>query len=155
MDLSTYKSRHRKSNKGAKQAAIVGGSLVAFAVLIGLAYVLATGNLSLPGFSPKFDASTDETRQASIKKMTEGMSDEEKEAFARDLLAVAMFSQDEEGETAMSKTFKTAIAKGFSGEKMTEEDTPDVFQVLHGKTVAEIRAEAETIRERVRGNREE
>jgi hypothetical protein len=85
----------------------------------------------------RFDATDDASAEASMKTMGAGMSDQQKEEFQADCMAVVM-------PTALN----SALGAAFS----TEGETPvaargaNVMKPLHGLTVAQIHAQAEEVR---------
>lgn len=85
--------------------------------------------------APTLDASTDEDLKRSLEKMTEGMSQEEKEQFGQDCMTVVL-------PEMMSKAFSNAFKRDMAAEPSSAE----MLKPLDGLTVAEIHAKAEVIR---------
>lgn len=77
----------------------------------------------------KFDGTSQETVQASVKSMSQGMNDKDKEQFARSVMALTIMDN-------MPKMF----IKAAKGEKPDVSDPDKIYSSLHGMTVAEINA---------------
>ena len=92
--------------------------------------------------SPTFDATSRETAEASMKRMTSGLSDEEKKQFDKDCLTVAM-----PGRTV------GAFRQAFSKDTPTPTSDPEAFKPLQGLTVDQIRAKAGELRQALETNK--
>lgn len=90
--------------------------------------------LAVPGCSrpPRMDASTDESAKASVEKMTAGMTEEQKKEFLAD--AAVLMAKD--------------AADRFGTESKRRTTRTELYQPLHGLTVAEIHAKAEELRKK-------
>lgn len=92
----------------------------------------------LPGCGsrpPKMDASTDESVKQSIDKMTEGMTDAQKEEFGKDCLTACF-----------EDMMRLAAERAFSKEEKRKPTKAEVFKAIHGLTAAEIHAKAVELR---------
>ena len=97
-----------------------------FSILLLAAALLAAG---CGGGSPKtLDTTTEESTKRSVQEITKGMSAEEKKQFESAVMAIG-------AKHLMANMFK----EGVDAERET-------FKSLHGKTAAEVIAEAEKVR---------
>lgn len=86
---------------------------------------------------PTLDTTTEATSKASMQKMTEGMTPEQKKQFAGDMIAA---------------TFPDAMKSAFSniGKAQAKPPAPtgpnEMLKPLHGMTVEQIHAKAEAAR---------
>lgn len=79
--------------------------------------------------APRFDGSSKEAAEASMKAMTEGMSDAEKQELGASIAAI-LFAEN--------------LPRAFSGQTLTESQ---MYSGLQGLTAAEINAKAQQLRD--------
>jgi hypothetical protein len=93
------------------------------------------------GGSPRLDASSDATLEASTKRITAGMTEEQKKAFVSDMGAAVL-------PGAMKSVFENAFKKGAN--KTPPQSGHEVFKPLHGMTASEIHAKADRERQQLK-----
>lgn len=91
------------------------------------------------GSPATLDTSSDAALDASMKRMTAGFSEEQRNQFGSDCMVIVM-----------PDVMKAAFGAAFSREKPAPPSKTEVFRPLHGLTVAQIRAKAEGVREKAK-----
>jgi hypothetical protein len=109
------------------------------AAIVGMATLLILGVffgfLAWTGATPRLDASSEKSLETSVQRMTAGLSDDQKTAFAQDCIALTLPGM-----------MTTAFLNAFSQGKLPTGDRTDAFKPLQGMSVAEIHAKAEGVR---------
>lgn len=83
----------------------------------------------------RFDATSEESAKASIDRLSAGMTKEQKEELAKDVMAVVFVD-------GMQQVVKNAFTPG----QKRELSKTDMFRSIHGMTAAEIHTKAEQVR---------
>ncbi len=83
----------------------------------------------------RFDATSEDSAKASIERLSAGMTKEQKEELAKDVMAVVFVD-------GMKQVFKNGLTPG----KKPEFSKTEMFRSIHGLTAAEIHAKAEQVR---------
>jgi hypothetical protein len=104
-------------------------------VALPLIIAIALALLASMGETPRLDASTEATLEASLQQMTVGMSDAQKKEFMADCM-----------ELTLPDTMKSAFQLAFLSNGPPASNGPRMFKPLQGMTVAEIHRKAETAR---------
>ncbi len=101
-----------------------------------LKYAVLLSTLAIAGCgSPALDATSQETFEASKKKMMADMSDNQKRQFSQDIMTAL---GPEAAEANMKRTF---------GKEKTAASPTEMFKPLQGMTADQIQAKAAEIRE--------
>jgi hypothetical protein len=112
-----------------KRPAVILTTMVPLVVAVLLA-VLAT-----VAETPRLDATSEGRLEASLEKMTTGMSDARKKEFFEDCM-----------DLTLPDTMKSAFQRAFLRNGPPAASGPRLFKPLHGMSVAEIHRKAEEVR---------